>query len=106
VLLLSQAIRRAGRLNLPVPSGAVPTVGRFFRSARLVDFSPDQMRFLNWGRVVDTTKLKREFGFTPRWTTRQAFDDYVSGRGLRPLIDPERVAAVERGVLDVAARLR
>ncbi|WP_199441622.1 NAD-dependent epimerase/dehydratase family protein [Umezawaea beigongshangensis] len=106
VLLLSQAIRRAGRLVLPVPSQAVPTVGRLFRGARLVDFSPDQMRFLNWGRVVDTTLLKREFGFTPRWTTQQAFDDYVSGRGLRPLVDPERVAAVERGVLDVAARFR
>jgi UDP-glucose 4-epimerase len=106
VLLLSQAIRRAGRLVLPVPSQAVPTVGRLFRSARLVDFSPDQMRFLNWGRVVDTSLLKREFGFTPRWTTQQAFDDYVSGRGLRPLVDPERVAAVERGVLDAAARFR
>ncbi|MFD9741376.1 NAD-dependent epimerase/dehydratase family protein [Umezawaea sp. NPDC059074] len=106
VLLLSQAIRRAGRLTLPVPSGAVPSVGRFFRSARLVDFSPDQMRFLNWGRVVDTSLLKRDFGFTPRWTTRQAFDDYVSGRGLRPLIAPERVEAVERGLLDAAAKLR
>jgi UDP-glucose 4-epimerase len=106
VLLLSQAIRRAGRINLPVPSQAVPSVGRFFRSARLVDFSPDQMRFLNWGRVVDTSLLKREFGFTPRWTTQQAFDDYVSGRRLRPLIDPERVAAVERGVLAAAARIR
>ncbi len=106
VLLLSQAIRRAGRFNLPVPSMAVPTVGGFFRSARLVDFSPDQMRFLNWGRVVDTTLLKKEFGFTPRWTTQQAFDDYVSGRGLRPLIDPETVAAAERGILDAAARFR
>jgi UDP-glucose 4-epimerase len=106
VLLLSQAIRRAGRLNLPVPSMAVPTVGGFFRSARLVDFSPDQMRFLNWGRVVDTTLLKKEFGFTPRWTTQQAFDDYVSGRGLKPLIDPETVEAAERGILDAAARFR
>ncbi|SDN72823.1 NAD-dependent epimerase/dehydratase family protein [Lentzea jiangxiensis] len=106
VLLLSQAIRRAGRLNLPVPSSAVPTVGGFFRSARLVDFSPDQMRFLNWGRVVDTTLLKKEFGFTPRWTTQQAFDDYVNGRGLKPLVDPETVAAAERGILDVAARFR
>jgi UDP-glucose 4-epimerase len=106
VLLLSQAIRRAGRIALPVPSGAVPSVGRFFRSARLVDFSPDQMRFLNWGRVVDSGLLKREFGFTPRWTTRQAFDDYVSGRGLRPLIAPERVEAIERGLLDAAAKLR
>ncbi|WP_434452537.1 NAD-dependent epimerase/dehydratase family protein [Lentzea sp. E54] len=106
VLLLSQAIRRAGRLNLPVPSAAVPTVGGFFRSARLVDFSPDQMRFLNWGRVVDTTLLKKDFGFTPRWTTQQAFDDYVSGRGLKPLIDPETVDAAERGILDAAARFR
>lgn len=106
VLLLSQAIRRAGRLNLPVPSAAVPTVGGFFRSARLVDFSPDQMRFLNWGRVVDTTLLKKDFGFTPRWTTQQAFDDYVSGRGLKPLIDPETIEAAERGILDAAARFR
>ncbi|GGU29706.1 NAD-dependent epimerase/dehydratase family protein [Lentzea flava] len=106
VLLLSQAIRRAGRLNLPVPSMAVPTVGGFFRSARLVDFSPDQMRFLNWGRVVDTTLLKKEFGFTPRWTTQQAFDDYVNGRGLKPLIDPETIEAAERGILAVAARFR
>ncbi|GLZ30716.1 UDP-glucose 4-epimerase [Lentzea sp. NBRC 105346] len=106
VLLLSQAIRRAGRINLPVPSVAVPTVGGLFRSARLVDFSPDQMRFLNWGRVVDTTLLKTEFGFTPRWTTQQAFDDYVNGRGLRPLIDPELVAAAEQTVLATAAKLR
>ncbi|MEJ2856538.1 MULTISPECIES: NAD-dependent epimerase/dehydratase family protein [unclassified Saccharothrix] len=106
VLLLSQAIRRAGKLPLPVPTAAVPTVGRLFRSARLVDFSPDQMRFLNWGRVVDTTLLKREFGFTPRWTTQQAFDDYVSGRGMRPLLDPELLTSVERSVLDAAAKLR
>jgi UDP-glucose 4-epimerase len=106
VLLLSQAIRRAGRLNLPVPSMAVPTVGGFFRSARLVDFSPDQMRFLNWGRVVDTTQLKKEFGFTPRWTTQQAFDDYVNGRGLKPFVDPETIASAERGILDAAARFR
>jgi hypothetical protein len=85
---------------------AVPTVGGFFRSARLVDFSPDQMRFLNWGRVIDTTLLKKEFGFTPRWTTQQAFDDYVNGRGLKPLIDPETVEAAERGILDAAARFR
>jgi len=105
VLMLSQAIRRAGRIPLPVPSMAVPTVGRLVRSARLVDFSPDQMRFLNFGRVVDTTLLQRDFGFTPRWTTTQAFDDYVSGRALRPAIDVDTLAAAERGILDFAARI-
>ncbi|MBV8933212.1 MAG: NAD-dependent epimerase/dehydratase family protein [Kutzneria sp.] len=105
VLLLSQAIRRAGRIGVAVPSMAVPFLSQLVRSTRLVDFSPDQVRFLNFGRVVDTTKLKRDFGFTPRWTTATAFDDYVSGRALRPVLDPDRLAAAERGILDLAARL-
>ncbi|HEY0639754.1 MAG TPA: NAD-dependent epimerase/dehydratase family protein [Pseudonocardiaceae bacterium] len=106
VLLLSQAIRRAGRVPLPVPTFGVGPVSRLFRQAGLVDFSPEQMRFLNFGRVVDTTRLRTEFGFTPRWTTVQAFDDFVSGRGLRPLIDPRHVRAAEQSVLDGLARLR
>lgn len=106
VLLLSQAIRRAGRIPVPVPEPGVSVVARLFRNARLVDFSPEQTRFLNFGRVLDTVKLRTEFGFAPRWTTAQAFEDYVRSRALRPTIDPERVSAVERGVLDLAARMR
>ena len=102
VLLLSQALRRAGRIAVPVPSSAVGPVSRIFRSARLVDFSPEQMRLLNFGRVVDNTRLRTQFGFTPRWTTMQAFDDYVRGRALRPVIAPERVESLERGVLSAA----
>jgi UDP-glucose 4-epimerase len=106
VLLLSQAIRRAGRVPIPVPSAAVGPVSRFFRSARLVDFSPEQMRLLNFGRVVDTSRLRGQFGFTPRWTSVQAFDDYVRGRALSPVVDPERFASLERRVLAVARSLR
>ncbi|MGH3928852.1 MAG: NAD-dependent epimerase/dehydratase family protein [Pseudonocardiaceae bacterium] len=106
VLLLSQAIRRAGRIPAPIPQPAVSTVGQLLRSGRLVDFSPEQIKFLNYGRVLDTTRLRTEFGFTPRWTTAQAFDDYVRGRQLRPTIDPARVATAERGLLALAARLR
>lgn len=105
VLLLSQAIRRAGRVQFPLPGPIVQPITGLFRSSRLVDFGPEQVRYLNYGRVVDTTRLKTIFGFTPRWTTRQAFDDYVRGRGLRPVFDPDRLAAVERGVLDAVARL-
>jgi UDP-glucose 4-epimerase len=102
VLLLSQAIRRAGRVAVPLPSSAVGPLSRVFRGARLVDFSPEQMRLLNFGRVVDNRRLRTQFGFTPRWTTMQAFDDYVRGRALRPLISPEQVESVERGVLSAA----
>ncbi len=106
VLLLSQAIRRVGRLPVPIPELAVATVGRLLRSVQLVDYSPEQSRFLNFGRVLDTTRLRTEFGFAPRWTTAQAFDDYVHGRALRPTIDPKRVAAAQRCLLTLAARLR
>ena len=105
VLMLSQAIRRAGRLSMAVPSMALAPVSQFFRSARLVDFSPEQLRFLNFGRVVDTTRLRDRFGFTPRWTTQQAFDDFVRGRDLRPFVDPDQIRAVERGLTDAVAKL-
>ncbi|HEY3262716.1 MAG TPA: NAD-dependent epimerase/dehydratase family protein [Pseudonocardiaceae bacterium] len=105
VLLLSQAIHRAGRVPLPVPSLVVGPISRLFRRAGLVDFSAEQLRFLNFGRVVDTTKLRTEFGFTPRWTTAQAFDAFVKGRGLRPLIDPWRLVGIERAVLGGPTRL-
>jgi UDP-glucose 4-epimerase len=106
VLLLSQAIRRAGRIPVPVPSPAVGPLSRLFRGARLVDFSPEQMRLLNFGRVVDNRRLREQFGFTPRWTTVQAFDDFVRGRALTPVFGPEQVATLERGVLSVARALR
>ena len=106
VLLLSQAIRRAGRIPVPIPGPAMYTVGPLFSRARLVGFSPDQLRYLNFGRVLCTRKLRTEFGFRPRWTTGQAFEDYVRGRGLRPTISPERVAGLERTLLATAGRLR
>jgi UDP-glucose 4-epimerase len=77
VILLSQAVRRAGRVPLPMPRAAIPAATRLVRGAAPVHFSPDLSRLLNYGRVVDTTRLKTAFGFTPQWSTADAFDDYV-----------------------------
>lgn len=103
VLTLSQAIRRAGRVELPVPRSVIPSVAKILRGARVVDFSEDQVRLLNYGRVVDTTRLKEVFGYRPRWTTATAFDDYVRGRGLRPIVDGEHLAAAADKVMTAAA---
>ncbi|WP_020668602.1 NAD-dependent epimerase/dehydratase family protein [Amycolatopsis nigrescens] len=103
VIALAQAIRRAGRVELPVPRGVVPSVAKVLRGAKVVDFSADQVRLLNFGRVVDTTRLKEVFGYTPRWTTKEAFDDYVQGRGLRPVLDGDRLAGLAGKVLIAAA---
>ncbi|HEY3630215.1 MAG TPA: NAD-dependent epimerase/dehydratase family protein [Jatrophihabitantaceae bacterium] len=97
-LLLSQAIRRAGRVGLPVPAPAVRMVGGLVRRAGLVDFSPEQLRFLSFGRVVDTERLRSHFPYTPKYSTAQAFSAFLTGRPITPAVSPDRVRQVERAV--------
>jgi UDP-glucose 4-epimerase len=95
-VLLSQAIRRLGRVALPVPQSAMGGVRKLARRARLVDgsveWSPEQMRLLNFGRVVDTGVLREEFGYTPRYSTAEALADYADT--VAPVVRPELVGDV------------
>jgi UDP-glucose 4-epimerase len=77
-MTLSQAIRRAGRIPLPIPGPATHLVRRVIRRTGRFDFSSDQIQLLNFGRVVDTTRLHNEFGYVPRYTTAQAFDELTA----------------------------
>ena len=101
VLLLSQMVRRAGRVPVPVPAPAVQAVGRAVRRAGLLDFSAEQLRFLEFGRVVDTTRLREDFGYTPRFGTVAAFDDVIRATSLPLTVRPAVVRRAERGILDV-----
>ena len=98
VLLLSQAIRRAGRPPLSLPSVLVSSVGGLVRRAHVVDFSPEQLRFLRYGRCVDTTRMREQLGFSPAYTTTETFDDFVREHRLNAHFSPEGVAAVERRI--------
>ena len=103
VLLLSQAVRRLGRPTFPVPAPAVSLVARAFRGAGLVDFSPEQMRYLEHGRVADVSRLAREYGQVPR-PTAEAFADFARSRASSRL--PAAATAVERRALDLLTRRR
>jgi UDP-glucose 4-epimerase len=96
VVLLSQAIRLAGKPPLPIPEPLVDRVAEL--AALTVDFSPEQVRFLQYGRVADTTAAREQLGFSPKWTSRQAFEDFAATR-LRRLVTEERVARLERDAL-------
>ncbi|WP_084956002.1 NAD-dependent epimerase/dehydratase family protein [Thermoactinospora rubra] len=80
VLLLSQCVRRAGRIPLPLPSPAFGLLGDAARRMGLVDFSPEQLKLMSHGRVVDTAKLAAELGWRPKFTTAAAFDDFLRCR--------------------------
>jgi UDP-glucose 4-epimerase len=77
VLMLSQAIRRLQRPSVPMPAFAVGGLGSVLRSAHLADFSPEQLRFLTFGRGVDTTRMRKVLGFTPSYRTDEAFADFA-----------------------------
>ncbi len=83
VVLLSQAARIAGKPPLPIPEPLVPVVAGLLRST--IDFSPEQVRFLQYGRVADTTAACQRLGFAPKWSSLEAFRDFATSRlGARP----------------------
>ena len=75
--MLSQALRVAGKAALPVPTPAVGLVGSWLRRAGLADFSPEQIRFLTYGRALDTTAMRSVLGFEPAYTSEEAFDAFA-----------------------------
>ncbi|WP_319824627.1 SDR family oxidoreductase [Thalassovita sp.] len=52
------------------------------RPLGLTRYGPEQVRFLQYRPVLDNTRLKTVFGYTPHRTTRQAFTDWAQGAGL------------------------
>lgn len=105
VLMLSQAVRRAGRISVGVPENALSSLGGLARTAGVGDLGLDQIDLFVHGRVVDTTRLTDEFGFTPR-TTAAAFDDFIAGHANGSSLTAARLAAAERAILDGIRRLR
>jgi UDP-glucose 4-epimerase len=104
VLALSQAVRRAGRVSLPLPEGTLSTFAALARNVGVGQIGLDQIDLFVHGRVVDTSRLAREFGFTPR-TTAEAFDDFVTGHAAGSL-NADRLAAAEQAILDGIRRVR
>ncbi|MFF5568274.1 NAD-dependent epimerase/dehydratase family protein [Streptomyces sp. NPDC012623] len=91
VLLLSQCARRLGRPTVPVVLPAVTWVGSALRAVGVTDFAPEQIRLLTHGRVVSTDQMRETLGFTPSYSTAEAFADFARGRGAG-LVPPETAA--------------
>ncbi|QFG23765.1 NAD-dependent epimerase/dehydratase family protein [Actinomadura sp. WMMB 499] len=82
VLLLSQALRRAARPSVPVPAPSISAAGDMGRRfAGMSGFSPELLRWLTYGRVIDTSGLAAELGRRPKRDTEAAFADFVAARG-------------------------
>jgi UDP-glucose 4-epimerase len=105
IIMLSQAIRRAGRIPFPIPGFALWTLDSLRRANRYSELNREQLDYLSYGRVMDTTRMREDLGYQPKWTTAEAFDDYVRGRALTPIIDPQWVRSLEDSAVMVAQRV-
>jgi UDP-glucose 4-epimerase len=106
IVYLSQAIRVAGKLPFPVLLPFMGAVAGAIRRTGLVDFSPDQLSFLLYGRVGDVNRLKTQFGFTPRHSTKEAFRDFIDKRKLAKVFSEEQAEQWERDLYAFLARRR
>ena len=59
---LSRMLRRLGRIGLPIAPLGLGGAG------------PDVVRYLRYGRGVDTTRMREELGFVPRRSTIEAIE--------------------------------
>ncbi|WP_203936236.1 NAD-dependent epimerase/dehydratase family protein [Spirilliplanes yamanashiensis] len=105
VLSLSQVIRRAGRISVPVLEPALSAAVSMARNVGVGQFGLDQIDLFVHGRVVDTSRLVKEFGFTPR-STAEALDDFVAGFPDGAALTADRLEAAERAVLDRIRQVR
>jgi UDP-glucose 4-epimerase len=96
VITLSQAVRRAGRIAVPVLEPGLSAAAGLTRGA--LEFSLDQLDLFVHGRVVDTSRLVDEYGFTPR-STAAAFADFLAGTGAGGILPHEAVRVAERSIL-------
>jgi UDP-glucose 4-epimerase len=104
-IMLSQAVRRAGRVAVPVLEPGMSALAGFARGIGPRDFSLDQLDLFVHGRVVDTTRLIEEFGFEPR-TTAEAFADFLRGHTEGAVLPEEAIRAVEQRLLAQIRRTR
>ena len=105
VVTLTQAIRRLGHLQLPVPKGLMAPVAGVFQDLRSAKLRSSQTDFLTYGRVLDTTRMRTEFGFVPRYTTDQTLDDFIRRGSASPVIGADTWRGFEHRVVSAAHRL-
>lgn len=77
ILMLSQAVRRTRHPQLPVIEPLFASAARVLGRSRAMDVTREQVRYLTYGRVLDTTRLRTEYGITPAYTTPQAFESFA-----------------------------
>lgn len=96
VISLSRLLRLARRPTAPLPHPLfAPALRRLGQALGAGPLYGDAVRLLRYGRGVDITRLRRDVGFEPRFSTAEAVRDFVektSSRRVVPALHPGELA--------------
>lgn len=76
-LSVPEIAERLGKRMLTIPAWALARMLRIGRALRLTEHGPEKVVFLRYRPVLANRRLKEEFGYTPKRTSREAFEEYL-----------------------------
>lgn len=104
VIYLSQAARMTGRPTVSIPARLTGPLSNVLRPFSGVDFTSEQLPLLQFGRVGAITRLRNEFDFEPRYSTRAALQQFIDSGRVTPVIDRTRLVGLEARLGDALSR--
>ena len=78
-LSVDELAKILGKPVLKLPAWLLKAALAVAKPLGLTQYGPEQVRFLQYRPVLDNTRLKTVFGFTPKKTSRQVFEDWAAG---------------------------
>ncbi|MBI4964966.1 MAG: SDR family oxidoreductase [Desulfomonile tiedjei] len=80
VLTMKEIATIMGKPYIPIPICVITPALWLLKRLGLTQYGPEQVNFLRYRPVLSNRRLKGEFGYTPRKTTREVFDYYLEAR--------------------------
>ncbi|HDI61211.1 MAG TPA: SDR family oxidoreductase [Desulfobacteraceae bacterium] len=80
ILTLPEMARLLGKPYIALPVGLVKAALWAGKRLGLTQYGPEQVGFLRYRPVLSNRRLKEDFGYIPRKTTREVFDYYLESR--------------------------
>ncbi|ARU86516.1 NAD-dependent epimerase/dehydratase family protein [Pseudomonas sp. M30-35] len=71
-----------GKPYRPLPALLIKSVLGILKPLGLSQYGPEQIDFLRYRPVLANARLKNIFGYTPRYTSREAFLAFIKARGI------------------------
>jgi UDP-glucose 4-epimerase len=79
-MTMAQIATHTGKPYVALPPALLRLALAVLRRLGLSRYGPEQVDFLRYRPVLSNAKLKREFGYTPSLTSREAFEEYWTAR--------------------------